>query len=43
MSDKGVHFDIVADRKLKRQAQRAWEQKYGTREEFIAVFGKSWL
>jgi len=43
MSDEGVHFNRELDLKLKRMAQQAWERNYGTREEFIATFGKSWL
>jgi hypothetical protein len=30
-----VHF--------KQMAQRHFEKTYGTREDFIRVFGKSWL
>lgn len=38
-----VHRDREYDLKLHQVAQRAWEQKYGTRDEFIKEFGKSWL
>jgi hypothetical protein len=31
------------DMKYKRLAQQAWEKKYGDREKFIEVFGKSYL
>lgn len=31
------------DLTLKRVAQRAWEKKYGSREEFRAIFGKSYI
>ena len=34
--------DKTYDLRLKREAQRAWEKKYGSREDFIAVFGKSY-
>ena len=27
---------------IKKFAQRKWEATYGTREDFIRVFGKSW-
>lgn len=41
----GVHGKHGHDRDLtlKRVAQRAWEKKYGTRETFRAVFGRSYL
>ena len=41
----GIHgkFGHDRDMTLKRVAQRAWEQKYGSREEFRAIFGKSYL
>lgn len=43
MSNRGVHFDIEKDIKLKKQCQLAWERRYGTRDEFVAVFGRSYL
>jgi hypothetical protein len=43
MSNKGVHFNRELDLKFKRQAQEYYEQHYGTREEFIREFGKSYL
>lgn len=43
MSDHGVHFDKGFDLDLKETCQERWEENYGTREEFRAVFGKSWL
>ena len=43
MSNQGVHFNKTLDLKLKEQCQKAWEFKYGAREEFIKVFGKSYL
>lgn len=42
MSDKGVHFNRDFDLLLKRKCQDYWLQHYGTREEFIAIFGKWW-
>lgn len=33
----------MLDLKLKQMAQTYFEDHIGTREEFIAVFGKSWL
>ena len=37
-----VHEDPVWNRALKRYGQRKWEEKYGGRDEFIKIFGKSW-
>ena len=42
-SDKGVHFNKTFDMRLKQECQRKWEETYGTREDFIKVFGKSYL
>lgn len=42
-SDKGVHFNKELDQKLKEHGQLAWEATYGTREDFIKTFGKSYL
>lgn len=41
-SDAGVHFNRELDLKLKRFAQAKFEETH-TREEFRAIFGKSWL
>lgn len=43
LSNHGVHFDRDLDIRLKQTAQKAWERRYGTREEFIKTFGKSYL
>ena len=43
LSPYGVHNDRELDTRLKQEAQTAWEAKYGTREDFIKVFGRSWL
>lgn len=43
MSNEGVHFDRSFDIDLKEDCQERWEENYGSREEFRAVFGKSWL
>lgn len=44
MSDYGVHFNKELARRLKREAQAAAMQKYGwTKEQFIAMFGRSYL
>lgn len=39
----GVHFNIDLDDDLKQLAQSKWEEKYGTREEFIKRYGKNHL
>lgn len=41
----GVHGKNghTLDLELKRTAQRAWENKYGDRDKFIEIFGKSYL
>ena len=41
-SDAGVHFNRELDLRLKRFAQAKFEETH-TREEFRAIFGKSWL
>ena len=43
MSDAGVHFNKDLDLHLKRIAQEKFEGLYGARNEFIRVFGKSYL
>lgn len=42
MSDEGIHFNREFDLKVKRIAQRKYEETH-TREEFIQIFGKSYL
>ena len=39
----GVHTNRALDLQLKIIAQTKWEEKFGTREEFRKIFGKSWL
>lgn len=39
----GIHDKGKFEKDAKMYAQREWEKKYGTREEFIKIFGKSWL
>ena len=43
MANYGVHFNRELDLKLKRLAQTKWEERFGSREEFRKIFGKSWL
>ena len=42
MADYGIHFDRNLDLKYKRLCQEYWLEHYGTKEEFIAVFGQWW-
>ena len=43
MSTQGIHFNKILDVQVKQLCQREWEEIYGTREDFRAVFGKSYL
>jgi hypothetical protein len=43
MSKYGVHFDRTLDLEIKMKTQERWEEINGTREEFRARYGKSWL
>ena len=40
---RGVHHNRHFDKMLKREAQLIWEEKIGSRNEFIKTFGKSYL
>lgn len=42
MSNQGIHFNKELDRAVKQMAQEIFEQTH-TREEFRAIFGKSYL
>jgi len=42
MSDKGIHYNKKLELKYKRICQDYWLENYGTKEEFIKVFGKWW-
>ena len=42
MADYGIHFNRELDLKTKRYCQEYWLKHYGTKEEFIKVFGKWW-
>lgn len=39
----GVHFSPDMDSKLKKYTQECFENQCGTREDFRAIFGKSYL
>ena len=43
MSNVGVHSNFPFDVTLKKLAQEKFEQIHGNREEFIQIFGKSYL
>ena len=43
MSNEGVHFNKSLDLALKTKAQTYYEKHYGSREDFIREFGRSWL
>ena len=43
MSMDGVHFNKTFDNTLKWAAQRHFEANHGTRDEFIKIFGRSYL
>lgn len=43
MSNDGVHHNRILDLKLKKFAQKYYEDHYGTREDFRREFGKSYL
>lgn len=43
MSDAGVHFNKDLDRTLKQECQIKWEKINGSRNDFIKVFGKSFI
>lgn len=42
-SNAGVHFNHNFDTKLKQICQKKWEEKNGTREDFIKLFGRNYL
>ena len=39
----GIHSNRAMNVYWKQQAQKHFEKYHGTREDFIKVFGKSWL
>lgn len=43
MSNEGVHFNRELDLHLKRMAQEHFERNHGAKEEFIKIFGRSYL
>lgn len=43
MSNDGVHFNQSLDLHLKQKSQMHFENNIGTRQEFLKIFGRSWL
>lgn len=43
MSNEGVHFNKTLDMALKTKAQTYYEEHYGSRQDFIREFGRSYL
>lgn len=43
MSSHGIHYDPALDLRVKAECQRRWEKRFGSREDFIRTFGKSYL
>ena len=41
--DNGIHYDNELNIFYKRLAQKKWESIYGNRNDFLNVFGRSWL
>lgn len=43
MSDDSVHFNPKMNKYFKTLGQMYFEEHYGSRQDFIREFGKSWL
>ena len=43
MTDYSVHFDHHLNRRIQRETQMIWEGRYGSREDFIKRYGRSYL
>lgn len=41
--DKGIHFLKDVDLQLKAECQKRWEAVYGSRTEFMILFGRNYL
>ena len=39
----GVHFNKALDLRLKQDCQKEWENQFGSRDDFIKTFGRSYL
>ena len=42
-SNEGVHYNRKLDQSLKESCQAEWEKRFGSREDFIKTFGRSWI
>lgn len=42
MADYGIHFNRELELKYKHKCQEYWLKHYGTKEEFIKIFGMWW-
>ncbi len=43
MTNMSVHMNKFMDLSLKKLCQDEWEKYYGTREDFIRIFGRNYL
>lgn len=43
MSNEGIHYNRDFNEKMKKECQRRWEEIYGSREDFIRRYGRSYL
>ena len=43
LSNQGIHYCKGLDLDVKKMCQEKWEEKNGSREDFIKRFGKSYL
>ena len=43
MEKTGVHFNRTLDLHLKAVCQKKWEEVHGSRDEFIARYGRNYL
>lgn len=43
IGNNGIHFNREMDLAFKRRAQKDFEEKHGSREEFRQLFGRSYL
>ena len=42
-SKYGIHFNKMLDLHVKQMCQKAWEEKHGSRDEFIRLFTRSYI
>ena len=41
--NNGIHYDKKLNMFYRKLAQKKWESIYGNRNDFIKIFGRSWL